>query len=136
MLIFPNSGPDMKYFFAFLRTQLSTTTTMLLVFAPKVFYFCFFNPTIKFQYLKTSGSHQKKSIYKDIGFICFEPLPPPPNKDIKNKDILLIYLTPSLVPKIRTYEPFVFGFKKPDFAFFSHNFYGVGKSKKKLVKCS
>ena len=81
-------------------------------------------------------SLKKKSIYKDIGFICFDPLPPPPNKDIKNKDILLIYLTPSLVPKIRTYEPFVFGFKKPDFAFFSHNFYGVGKSKKKLVKCS
>jgi len=79
---------------------------------------------------------QKKRIYKDIGFICFDPLPPPPNKDIKNKDILLIYLTPSLVPKIRTHEPFVFGFKKPDFAFFSHNFYGVGKFKKKLVKCS
>ena len=78
----------------------------------------------------------KKSIYKDIGFICFDPLPPPPNKDIKNKDILLKFLTPSLLPKIRTYEPFVFGFKKPDFAFFSHNFYGVGKSKKKLVKCS
>ena len=79
---------------------------------------------------------KKKRLYKDIGFICFDTLPPPPNKDIKNKDILLIYLTPSLVPKIRTYEPFVFGFKKPDFAFFSHNFYGVGKFKKKLVKCS
>ena len=57
------------------------------------------------------GSHQKKRIYKDIGFICFDPLPPPPNKDIKNKDILLNYLTPSLLPKIRTYEQFVFGFK-------------------------
>ena len=80
--------------------------------------------------------NKKKSIYKDIGFICFDPLPPPPYKDIKNKDILLIYLTPSLISKIRTYEPFVFGFKKPDFAFFSQNFYGVGKFKKKLVKCS
>ena len=79
---------------------------------------------------------KKKRIYKDIGFICFDPLPPPPNKDIKNKDILLKFLTPSLLPKIRTYEPFVFGFKKTDFAFFSHNFYGVGKFKKKLVKCS
>ena len=79
---------------------------------------------------------KKKRIYKDIGFICFDPLPPPPNKDIKNKDILLNYLTPSLLPKIRTYEPFVFGFKKPDFAFLSHNFYGVGKFKNKLVKCS
>ena len=29
---------------------------------------------------------KKKRIYKDIGFICFDPLPPPPNKDIKNKD--------------------------------------------------
>jgi len=88
---------------------------------------------------ETKGSHPKKREYIrtfNIDFICFDPLPPPPNKDIKNKDILLIYLTPSLVPKIRTYEPFVFGFKKPDFAFFSHNFYGVGKFKKKLVKCS
>ena len=46
---------------------------------------------------------------------------------------MLNYLTPSLLPKIRTYEPFVFGFKKPDFAFLSHNFYGVGKFKNKLV---
>ena len=28
---------------------------------------------------------------KDFGFICFDPHPPPPNKDIKNKDILLNY---------------------------------------------
>ena len=75
-------------------------------------------------------------IYKDIGFICFHPLPPPPNKDIKNKDILLKYLTPSLLPKIRTDAPFVFGLKKTDFLFLSHNFYGVGKFKNKLVKCS
>ena len=31
---------------------------------------------------------KKKRIYKDIGFICFDPLPPPPNKDIKDRDIL------------------------------------------------
>ena len=38
------------------------------------------------------GCHpKKKRIYKDIGFICFDPLPPTPNKDIKNKDILLNY---------------------------------------------
>ena len=81
------------------------------------------------------GSHpKKKRICKDIGFICFDPLPPPPNKNIKNKDILLNYLTHSLLPKIWTYEPFVFGFKKPDFAFLSHNFYGVGKFKNKLDK--
>ena len=30
---------------------------------------------------------KKKRIYKDIGFIYFDPLPPPLNKDIKNKDI-------------------------------------------------
>ena len=30
-----------------------------------------------------SGAIQKKErIYNDIGFICFDPLPPPPNKDI------------------------------------------------------
>ena len=57
-------------------------------------------------YTLREAINKKKSIYKDIGFICFDPLPPPPNKDIKNKDILLIYLTPSLVPKIRTNEPF------------------------------
>ena len=36
VLILPNCGPDMKYFLAFMRTQLSTTTTMILVFGPKV----------------------------------------------------------------------------------------------------
>ena len=35
-LILPNCGPDVKYFLAFMRTQLSTTTTMFLVFGPKV----------------------------------------------------------------------------------------------------
>ena len=65
-------------------------------------------------YVVKKSSIQKlfRRLYKDIGFICFDRLPPPPNKDIKNKDILLNYLTPSLLPKIRTYEPFVFGFKK------------------------
>ena len=77
--------------------------------------------------------NKKKSTYKDIGSSCFDPLPPPPNKDIKNKDILLNFLTPSLLPKIRTYEPFVFGFKKPDFEFLSHNFYGVAKFENKLA---
>ena len=48
---------------------------------------------------------------KDFGFICFDPHPPPPNKDIKNKDIMLNYFTPSLLPKTRAYEPFVFGFR-------------------------
>ena len=37
---------------------------------------------------------------------------------------------------IRTYEPFVLGFKKPDFASLSHNFYGVAKFENKLVMCS
>ena len=36
VLILPNCGPDVKYFLAFMRTQLSTTTTMILVFGPKV----------------------------------------------------------------------------------------------------
>ena len=35
VLILPNCGPDMKYFLAFARTQLSTSITMILVFGPK-----------------------------------------------------------------------------------------------------
>ena len=35
MLIFPRAGPDMKYFLGFVRTQLGTTTTILLVFGSK-----------------------------------------------------------------------------------------------------
>ena len=35
-MILPNCGPDTKYLLAFIRTQLSTTTTMILVFGPKV----------------------------------------------------------------------------------------------------
>jgi hypothetical protein len=37
LLILPSAGPDVKYFFGFFRTQLSTTTTILLVFGPKVY---------------------------------------------------------------------------------------------------
>lgn len=36
LIIFPQAGPDVKYFLGFLRTQLSTTTTVALVFGPKV----------------------------------------------------------------------------------------------------
>lgn len=36
LIIFPQAGPDVKYFLGFVRTQLSTTTTVVLVFAPKV----------------------------------------------------------------------------------------------------
>lgn len=37
MFILPNSGPDLKYFFGFVRTQLSTTTTVILIFGPKFY---------------------------------------------------------------------------------------------------
>ncbi|RWS23121.1 putative G-protein coupled receptor-like protein, partial [Leptotrombidium deliense] len=37
LLILPNAGADVKYFFGFLRTQLSTTTTMMLIFGPKFY---------------------------------------------------------------------------------------------------
>jgi len=37
LILFPNAGPDMKYFLGFLRTQFSTTITILLVFGPKFF---------------------------------------------------------------------------------------------------
>lgn len=36
LIIFPQAGPDVKYFLGFVRTQLSTTTTVVLVFGPKV----------------------------------------------------------------------------------------------------
>nr|XP_053642561.1 LOW QUALITY PROTEIN: probable G-protein coupled receptor CG31760 [Cherax quadricarinatus] len=35
LLIFPKAGPDIKYLFGFLRTQLSTSTTVLFIFGPK-----------------------------------------------------------------------------------------------------
>ncbi|XP_017783461.1 PREDICTED: probable G-protein coupled receptor CG31760 [Nicrophorus vespilloides] len=36
LLIFPQAGPDIKYLLGFVRTQLSTTVTIVLVFGPKV----------------------------------------------------------------------------------------------------
>ncbi|KAB0794215.1 hypothetical protein PPYR_13835 [Photinus pyralis] len=36
LLIFPQAGPDIKYLLGFVRTQLSTTVTIGLVFGPKV----------------------------------------------------------------------------------------------------
>lgn len=36
VLLFPHAGPDMKYFLGFLRTQMSTTTTIILVLGTKV----------------------------------------------------------------------------------------------------
>lgn len=35
-MIYPQAGPDIKYALGFLRTQLSTTTTIALVFGPKI----------------------------------------------------------------------------------------------------
>lgn len=37
LLIFPNAGPDIKYLFGFLRTQCSTTMTILFIFGPKFY---------------------------------------------------------------------------------------------------
>lgn len=37
LLILPHGGPDVKYFLGFIRTQLSTTTTVLLIFGPKFY---------------------------------------------------------------------------------------------------
>ncbi|XP_055376152.1 probable G-protein coupled receptor CG31760 isoform X2 [Condylostylus longicornis] len=36
LLIFPQAGPDIKYLLGFIRTQLSTSVTIVLVFGPKV----------------------------------------------------------------------------------------------------
>lgn len=35
-MIYPEAGPDIKYTLGFIRTQLSTTTTIALVFGPKI----------------------------------------------------------------------------------------------------
>lgn len=37
LFLLPSAGPDMKYFLGFLRTQLSTTVTIILVFGPKFY---------------------------------------------------------------------------------------------------
>lgn len=36
LFLFPQAGPDIKYLLGFVRTQLSTTTTIILVFGPKL----------------------------------------------------------------------------------------------------
>ncbi|XP_054266088.1 probable G-protein coupled receptor CG31760 [Macrosteles quadrilineatus] len=36
LFLFPQAGPDIKYFLGFIRTQLSTSVTIALVFGPKV----------------------------------------------------------------------------------------------------
>ncbi|XP_060666012.1 probable G-protein coupled receptor CG31760 [Drosophila nasuta] len=36
VMLFPHAGPDYKYMLGFVRTQLSTTTTIALVFGPKI----------------------------------------------------------------------------------------------------
>lgn len=36
LFLFPQAGPDIKYLLGFIRTQLSTTTTIFLVFGPKI----------------------------------------------------------------------------------------------------
>lgn len=37
IVILPNAGPDVKYFLGFIRTQLSTSTTILLIFGAKFY---------------------------------------------------------------------------------------------------
>jgi len=39
LFIFPHAGPDIKYLLGFIRTQLSTSVTVALVFGPKVSYY-------------------------------------------------------------------------------------------------
>lgn len=37
IVILPRAGPDIKYLFGFIRTQLSTTVTVILIFGPKFY---------------------------------------------------------------------------------------------------
>ena len=40
----------------------------------------------------------KKCVNKENVLIYIDPLPPPPNKEIKNKEIFVPFLTPSHLP--------------------------------------
>jgi len=51
--------------------------------------------------------NKNKCVNKEIVLIYLDPLPPPPNKEIKNKEIFVPFLTPSLLPKIRNYDIFL-----------------------------
>ena len=62
----------------------------------------------------------KKCLNKEIVLIYLDPLPPSPNKEIKNKEIFVPFLTPSLLPKIRKSDIFLGVFKKQNFAFLNH----------------
>ena len=64
---------------------------------------------------------KKKCVKKEIVLIYLDPLPPPPKKEIKNKEIFVPFLTSSLLPKIRKSDIFLGVFKKPNFAFLNHN---------------
>jgi len=52
------------------------------------------------------GNHPKRSFNKEIVLIYLDPLPPPPKKEIKNKEIFISFLIPSLLPKIRNLNSF------------------------------
>ena len=59
----------------------------------------------------------KKCLIKEIVLIYLDPLPPPPNKELKDEEIFVHFLTPSLLLKIRKPDIFFGVFKKPNFAF-------------------
>ena len=40
LVVYPQASPDIKYVFAFIRIQLSTSVTVFLVFCPKVIAIC------------------------------------------------------------------------------------------------
>ena len=50
--------------------------------------------------------------------IYLDPLPPPPNKEIKNKEICVPFLTPSLLPEIRKSDIFFGSFQETKFHIF------------------
>ena len=48
--------------------------------------------------MKVREAIKKKCVNKENVLINFDPLPPPPNKEIKNKEIFVPFFTPSLLP--------------------------------------
>ena len=69
----------------------------------------------------------KMCVNKEIVLIYYDPLPPPPNEEMKNMEIFVSFLTPSLLPKIRKSA-------KPNFAFIYHNQSGYIQNPRQFSK--
>ena len=65
-----------------------------------------FNNPIGFIFFHLGKPSIKKCVNKENILIYLDPLLPPPSKEIKNKEIFVPFLTPSLLSKIRKSDTF------------------------------